>query len=137
MDCPRGLKAVPVSTTVRPVTQTAEVEVKRAFTNPRGSPVDAKGIISRIVPIKITIANPIITVRAGDRTMDSEIRMEVFLALNLIKILLMGCPRQLSKQKYGRFTTLYKFVHFAFRKHFRQQGVFSHPQCHHRPTSLL
>jgi len=54
--------SIPVSTTVRPVALTAEVEVKRALTNPT------------------------ITVRAGDRVMDSEIRMEVFLALNLKKL---------------------------------------------------
>jgi hypothetical protein len=52
--------------------------------------VGAAGNISRIVPIKIKSANPIITVRAGDRIMDFEIRMEIFLALNLIKTVLMG-----------------------------------------------
>lgn len=81
MDCPNLLKAFPVSITVRPVTQTAEVEVKSAFTNPMCLPVEAAGSISRIVPIEIKSANPVMAIRAGDWTMDFEMRMDVFLVL--------------------------------------------------------
>jgi len=99
MDCPNGLKTLPVSTTVRPVTQTAEVEVNNAFTNPRCSPAEAAGSINRIVPMEIKSANPIMAVRAGDRAMDFEIRMDVFLLLKLLK----------------RLPTVKVFTHFMVR----------------------
>jgi hypothetical protein len=38
-------------------------------------PVVAAGSINRIVPIKINSANPVMVVRAGERTMDFEIPM--------------------------------------------------------------
>jgi hypothetical protein len=38
--------------------------------------VEATGSISRIVPMKIRSANPIKTIRAGDRTMDFDIPMD-------------------------------------------------------------
>jgi hypothetical protein len=65
-----------VSTTVRPVTQTAEVDVKSASTHPTGAPLEEIGSISRIVPVKIKRANATIAVRAGDRTMNFEIPMD-------------------------------------------------------------
>jgi hypothetical protein len=65
-----------VSTTVRPVTQTAEVDVKSASIYPTGAPLEEIGSISRIVPVKIKSANATIAVRAGDRTMDFDIPMD-------------------------------------------------------------
>ena len=64
--CPNGLKAFPVSTTTRPVTQVADVEVKRASTNPRPDMFVAEGSIRRTVPMEMRMANPIIEMRAGD-----------------------------------------------------------------------
>ena len=68
INCPNGLKVVPVSTTVRPVTQTADVEVNRASTNPSRPMVDAWGSISKQIPVKMRNANPKIVVQAGDRS---------------------------------------------------------------------
>jgi hypothetical protein len=65
--CPNELKAFPVSTTTRPVTHVAEVDVKRASTNPSAFPVDAAGNISKAVPIAMSIINPKIKIRAGVR----------------------------------------------------------------------
>jgi hypothetical protein len=64
-----------MSTTVSPVTQTAEVDVKSASTNPTGAPLEEIGSISKIVPEKIKRANATIAVRAGDRNMDFDIPM--------------------------------------------------------------
>ena len=50
--------------------------------------------------------------------MNSDIRMEIFLALNLIKPVLMVRSRRLSQQEYGGFASLNEFVHFSFGKHF-------------------
>jgi len=52
--CPKVVKYVPVSTTTRPVTQTADVAVKRASTNESDStPALAAGNINNTAPIKI------------------------------------------------------------------------------------
>ena len=67
-DCPNGLKQLPVSTTVRPVTQTADVDVNSASTNPSPLMVDAGGSISKQVPIRIISANPKMVARAGERS---------------------------------------------------------------------
>jgi len=50
---PTGERSFPISTTTSPVTQTAEVEVKRASTNRRGRWVPEKGDQRRKVPIRI------------------------------------------------------------------------------------
>ena len=57
--CPKFEKAVPVSTTIKPVTQTAEVDVNRA-TNGSFQPPEALeiGSISRQVPNRIAPKNP-------------------------------------------------------------------------------
>jgi len=73
--CPKRLKALPVSTTVRPVTQTAEVAVKRAFMKPRRWPVEAEGNIRSKVPTAISRMNPPTEIRAGDLRSDWEIRL--------------------------------------------------------------
>lgn len=54
-----------MSITVSPVTQTAEAEVKRAFTKLRRSLADAKGNQSRKLPIKIIVAKLITKIRGG------------------------------------------------------------------------
>ena len=78
----------PVSTTVRPVTHTAEVDVKSAFTNPRCLPAEAVGSIKRLVPMEMSNVNPRMILRAGERKSDSEIRKDLFLALILFKKIL-------------------------------------------------
>ena len=65
--CPNRLKAVPVSTTTRPVTQLADTEVNSASTNARLRPVAAAGSISKPVPAAISAAKAKMEVRAGDR----------------------------------------------------------------------
>lgn len=63
---PKPLQYVPVSTTTRPVTQTAEVEVKSAVTKSAEEPFSlATGSISRTVPSRITVPKAVTTVRAG------------------------------------------------------------------------
>ena len=52
IDCPKVVKYEPVSTTIRPVTQTALVEVKSASRSPIPSCV-ALGNISKPVPTNI------------------------------------------------------------------------------------
>ncbi len=51
--CPKPLKAVAVSTTTRPVTQTAEVAVNRASTKPMRPPRALGGSQSRTPPMKM------------------------------------------------------------------------------------
>jgi len=48
---PKRVNRAPVSTTVRPVTQTAEVEVKSRSMNGRGGPTTAIGRLKRITPM--------------------------------------------------------------------------------------
>ena len=55
---PKGLQYVPVSTTARPVTQTAEVLVNSAVRNGAPSPATtANGSIRKPAPTRITTAN--------------------------------------------------------------------------------
>jgi hypothetical protein len=77
--CPNELKTFPVSTTTRPVTQVADVDVKRASTNPRLCGLVAEGNMSRVVPIEIRMANPMIEIRAGDWKSALEMRLVRFL----------------------------------------------------------
>lgn len=65
-NCPKTEKCFAVSATVRPVTQTADVDVNSASTKRMGLSVDAFGSISSNVPMAIRRANPIIVARAGD-----------------------------------------------------------------------
>ena len=57
--CPKPLQWVPVSTTARPVTVTAEVAVNAAASGEVGAPGwVAHGSISSSVPVEMTIRNP-------------------------------------------------------------------------------
>lgn len=63
---PKSLQYVPVSTTVSPVTQTADVDVKRAVTKSADvSASEASGRASSTAPITTTAAKAMTTVRAG------------------------------------------------------------------------
>ena len=65
--CPSGFQYVPVSRTTRPVTQTAEVAVKRASTRGVHCPeTDARGDIRMSVPMAMSRAKP------RTRTADGE-----------------------------------------------------------------
>jgi hypothetical protein len=55
-----------MSMTVRPVTQLAEVDMKRASRNAMDFPTLAAGIMSRKVPVRMRRANPRAETRAGD-----------------------------------------------------------------------
>ncbi|MPM90830.1 hypothetical protein SDC9_137952 [bioreactor metagenome] len=52
--CPKRVKYVPVSATTKPVTQEADVAVKKASKKGMGAPVEDAGSIKRAVPINIT-----------------------------------------------------------------------------------
>ena len=59
INCPKVEKSFPVSKTINPVTQVAEVAVKRALIKPILFPVlGATGRLRSIVPMIITIRNP-------------------------------------------------------------------------------
>ncbi len=63
---PNPLQYVPVSTTTRPGTQAADVEVNRAVTKPVAPPSsEAAGSVSSTVPRRMTAAKAMTTVRAG------------------------------------------------------------------------
>lgn len=65
--CPKAEKASPVSSTINPVTQVAEVAVKRALIKPILFPVlEAAGRLRSIAPIKITIRKPNNNTCGGD-----------------------------------------------------------------------
>jgi len=58
-NCPKEEKSFPVSSTINPVTQVAEVAVKRALMKPiLFAVLEAEGRLRRIVPIVITTKNP-------------------------------------------------------------------------------
>jgi len=66
-NCPKVEKSFPVSSTINPVTQVAEVAVKRALIKPTLFPVlEAAGILRRIAPIIITVRNPNNNTCGGD-----------------------------------------------------------------------
>ena len=71
VSCPQRENAVAVSTTINPVTQTAEVEVKRASRKESPSSLDdVKGIIRIRVPARMTSRKLRTIVWAGFRLMD-------------------------------------------------------------------
>jgi hypothetical protein len=66
-NCPKIEKSLPVSSTINPVTQVAEVAVKRALIKPiLFAVLEAEGRLRRIVPIVITTKNPDTNTRGGD-----------------------------------------------------------------------
>ena len=66
-NCPKVEKSFPVSSTINPVTQVAEVAVKRALIKPIPFAVlEAEGRLRRIVPIVITTKNPNTNTWDGD-----------------------------------------------------------------------
>ena len=71
--CPKRVNCRPMSRTDRPVTQLAEVDMKSASTNPMGEPAADVGSMSRAVPTAMSRANPIIDMRAGDRSRYDDI----------------------------------------------------------------
>jgi hypothetical protein len=64
------LKSLPTSITAKPVTQTAEVEVKRASTNRRWFWVAAKGNQRRIPPVRITAAKLRTKILVGEKRLE-------------------------------------------------------------------
>jgi hypothetical protein len=86
--------------TIRPVTQTAEVEVKRASTNLRGSFVAEKGNQRRIPPVMITAAKLRIKILAGERRLEKNV---LILARIFIGIERSTPPIKISKDLTQRF----------------------------------
>ena len=69
---PAKERSFPMSIQVKPVTQTADVEVKRASTKVRWPLLAAKGIQSSKAPIRITPANPRMKILAGVNGLDKK-----------------------------------------------------------------
>ena len=65
---PKRFQVVAVSTTTRPVTQTADVEVKKAFKNPTLLPdFVARGVVKSRAPIIITAKKPKVMYLVGSK----------------------------------------------------------------------
>jgi hypothetical protein len=80
---PKNVRSLPISTTTSPVTQAAEVAVKRASTRVSLPLVEARGVMRSAVPRLIREANPTMLMVAGRNFLRS------FMNENLI---LMGLP---------------------------------------------
>jgi hypothetical protein len=82
-------RSFPILMTTRPVTQTAEVEVKRAFTKRRGSLVDEKEKQRRKVPVRITPAKLRTKILGGERCFDKKflILIRMLIMLNVSRLL--------------------------------------------------
>jgi hypothetical protein len=78
---PTVVRSCPRSITTRPVTQTAEVEVKRASKNRRGSLVVEKESHRRMVPVMMTDAKLRTKILGGERCLEKKvlIRMRIFI----------------------------------------------------------
>jgi hypothetical protein len=76
-----------MSMTTRPVTQTAEVEVKRASTKRRLPSVAEKGNQRRIPPIRITPIKLRTKILVGERCLEKKFltRMRIFIGMDIIK----------------------------------------------------
>jgi len=76
-----------MSMTTRPVTQTAEVEVKRASTKRRLPLVAEKGDQRRIPPIRITPTKLRIKILGGERCLEKKFltRMRIPIGMDIIK----------------------------------------------------
>jgi hypothetical protein len=79
-----------MSMTTSPVTHTAEVEVKRASTNRRGSFAAEKGNHRRIAPARMTPAKLRAKILAGERRFEKKflIRIRIFIRMDVLKSLL-------------------------------------------------
>jgi hypothetical protein len=67
------LKSLPTSITTKPVTQTAEVEEKRASTNRRFPWVAEKGNQRRIPPVMITAAKLRTNILVGEKCLEKKV----------------------------------------------------------------
>jgi hypothetical protein len=87
--CPSVLRSFPTSTTTRPVTQTPEVEVKRASTKRRFPLVAEKGNQRRMAPAMITPAKLRTKILVGEKCLEKKflIRMRIFIGMDVLKSL--------------------------------------------------
>jgi hypothetical protein len=81
MTWPTVERSFPVSTTTSPVTQTAEVEVKRASISRRGILAAEIGKLRRIVPVRMTPAKLRTKILVGERCLEKKvlIRIRIFI----------------------------------------------------------
>jgi hypothetical protein len=79
------LKSLPTSITTKPVTQTAEVEEKRASTNRRFPWVAEKGNQRRIPPVMITAAKLRTKILAGEKCLEKKVLIltEILIGIRL------------------------------------------------------
>ena len=70
--CPGTVRSFPISITTSPVTQTAEVEVKRASTKARWPLEAEKGSQRKIPPVKITAAKLRTNIRVGEKCLEKK-----------------------------------------------------------------
>jgi hypothetical protein len=75
--CPTRERSFPVSMTTRPVTQTAEVEVKRASTNRRFPMVAEKGNHRRIPPVRMTATKLRTKILVGERCLEKKVLIRI------------------------------------------------------------
>jgi site-specific DNA-cytosine methylase len=90
------LKSLPTSITTKPVTQTADVEEKRASTNRRFPLVAEKGNHRRIPPVRITAAKLRTKILVGERCLEKKvlIRIRIFNAISQRDFILKTFPCQ-------------------------------------------
>src|SRR4030042_6686854 len=102
--CPSVLRSFPTSTTTRPVTQTPEVEVKRASTKRRFPLLAEKGNQRRIPPARITPAKLRINILAGERCLEKKFltRIRIFIRVETFKNLSIGT--KLTIPYYTKFS---------------------------------
>jgi len=80
-------RSFPTSVTTRPVTQTAEVEVKRASTKRRDPLVAEKGNQRRMPPARITPAKLKTKILAGDKCLEKKVLIltEILIGISAVK----------------------------------------------------
>ena len=78
---PAKERSCPISITFSPVTQTAEVAVKKASMKERDSLFAAHGWRKRTVPARIVVANPKIRILSGDKWREKKGRIEIICSL--------------------------------------------------------
>jgi hypothetical protein len=88
INCPKEEKSFPVSRTINPVTQGAEVAVKRALIKPILFPVlEAAGRLRSIVPIVITARNPNNNICGGESFFSLIVLISVMVLYPFLKFL--------------------------------------------------
>jgi hypothetical protein len=81
--CPSVERSFPVSTTTSPVTQTAEVEVKRASTKRRAPLVAEKGKLRRMAPERMTPEKLRTKILVGGRRLEKKVLIRIRICIGI------------------------------------------------------